>query len=96
MILRKIIGHDEIIERAYKELNRFSWNEEELLTYEQAEKYEGAYLASMAQKFDEGKRDKQIEIARAMLLKKIDIEIIVGVVGLSIEDLKKLKMELTF
>ncbi len=41
------------MERAYEELNRFSWNQEELLTYEQAEKYEWAYHASMAQKFDE-------------------------------------------
>jgi len=52
--LYKIIGSDQIIERAYDELNRFSWNEEELLTYEQAEKYAGCYQASMAQKFDEG------------------------------------------
>jgi predicted transposase/invertase (TIGR01784 family) len=52
---QKIIAHDPIIERAYEELNRFSWNEQELLTYEQAEKYEGAYRASMLQKFDEGK-----------------------------------------
>ena len=52
--LQKLIGHDQIIERAFEELNRFSWNETELLTYDQAEKYEGAYLASMAQKFDEG------------------------------------------
>ena len=52
--LHKIIGHDEIIERAYEELNRFSWNEQELLTYDQAEKYEGAYQASLAQKHDEG------------------------------------------
>lgn len=52
--LRTIIGQDQIMERAYEELNRFSWNQEELLTYQQAEKYEGAYIASMAQKFDEG------------------------------------------
>jgi predicted transposase/invertase (TIGR01784 family) len=42
------------MERAYEELNRFTWNEEEILTYDQAEKYEGAFQASMAQKFDEG------------------------------------------
>ena len=52
--LQKIIGNDAIIERAYVELDRFSWNSEELLTYDQAEKYEGAYRASMDQKFDEG------------------------------------------
>ncbi|MCC8417731.1 MAG: transposase, partial [Rickettsia endosymbiont of Bryobia graminum] len=29
------IGSDEVIERAYEELNQFNWTEEELLTYEQ-------------------------------------------------------------
>ena len=48
--LKKIIGHDQIIEKAYDELNRFSWNEEELLTYDQAEKYEGAYIARAIQR----------------------------------------------
>ena len=54
--LAKIIGSDAIIERAYHELDRYYWNETELLSYEQAEKYEGAYNASLAQKFDEGEQ----------------------------------------
>jgi len=33
--LRKIIGSDTVIERAYEELNQFNWTEEELFTYEQ-------------------------------------------------------------
>lgn len=33
--LRKLIGSDEVIERAYEELNQFNWTEAELLTYEQ-------------------------------------------------------------
>mgnify|MGYP000656189249 CR=1 FL=1 len=43
-----------IIERAYGELNRFSWSPQELLTYDQAEKYEGAYQASLEHQFDQG------------------------------------------
>lgn len=43
-----------IIERAYEELNRFSWSSEELLTYDRAEKYEGSYQASMEHQFDKG------------------------------------------
>src|ERR1700722_16783978 len=43
----KLIENDEIMEKAYRQLDRFSWNDEELLTYDQSEKYEGAYLASM-------------------------------------------------
>lgn len=52
--LEKLVEHAPIIERAYEELDRFHWNEQELLTYDQAEKYQGAYIASMAQKYDEG------------------------------------------
>ena len=54
--LQKLIGHDQIIERAFDELDRFSWNDEEIRTYDQAEKYAGAYRASMTYKFDEGKK----------------------------------------
>ncbi len=96
--LHKIIGHDQIIERAYDELNRFSWNEEELLTYDQAEKYEGAFIASMAQKFDEGvekgiekgKKERDIEIVKAMHLNGIGIETISLVTRHSKEDIEKL------
>jgi predicted transposase/invertase (TIGR01784 family) len=38
--LEKIIGSDHVIQRAYEELNRFSWSEIELNTYEQEEKRE--------------------------------------------------------
>ena len=89
--LEKLVGKDMIIERAYDELDRFHWNEEELLTYDQAEKYEGAYIASMAQKYDEGLekglekgREEGIEkVARNMLAKGIDVETIASVTGLT-------------
>ena len=100
--LLKIIGHDEIIERAYEELNRFSWNEEELLTYDQAEKYKGCYIASMAQKYDEGmekgiekgRKERDEEVAKAMLFKGIDKEIIADVTGLSLNEIKGLNSAL--
>jgi len=59
--LAKIIGSDAIIERAYHELDRYYWNETELLSYEQAEKYEDAYNASIRQAIDDG---EQIGIAK--------------------------------
>jgi len=55
--LHKLIQQDEIIGRAYEELDRYSWSEDELLAYDQAEKYEGAYLASLEYKFDQGKTE---------------------------------------
>jgi predicted transposase/invertase (TIGR01784 family) len=53
--LQKLIDHDQILSRAYEELDRFSWNEEELRAYEGAEKQEGVRLAQLAKKYDDGK-----------------------------------------
>lgn len=103
--LQKLVGNDQILEKAYEELNRFSWNEEELLTYDQAEKYEGAYRASMAQKFDEGKaegiaegkaegiaegeRKAMIKIAEGMLKQGHEVENIINLTGLTKEEIEQ-------
>ncbi|MBA3604338.1 MAG: Rpn family recombination-promoting nuclease/putative transposase [Parachlamydiaceae bacterium] len=91
----KLIADDEIMEKAYKQLDWVTWSDTELLTYDQAEKYEGAYLASMEQKFDEGfekgKFERDIEIARTLLTKKYDIEVVADITGLTIEQVKVLK-----
>lgn len=52
--LHKLIGQDQIIGQAYEVLDRYSWSKAELIEYDQAEKHMGAYLASLAQKVDEG------------------------------------------
>lgn len=102
--LHTIIGHDDIIERAYEELNRFSWDEAEMNTYEQELKYEWDQIAIMDQKFDEGleegiekgreegreegRREEKIKIARTMILKGLDVQTIHGITGLSQEEIK--------
>ncbi len=101
--LPKLIGHDEVIERAYEELDRFSWNAQELLTYDQAEKYEWAYNASMDQKFDEGFEKGvekgiekgiekgKIEIAKNLLAQGMEIDTVVTATGLTIQDIEKIR-----
>lgn len=89
--LHKLIGSDHIIERAYQELDRFSWNEEELRTYEQSEKWLETYLASMEYKFDEGvakgkaegERIALLKVAQRMVEEGIAIESIATITGLS-------------
>ena len=54
--LQKLVEQEEVLGRAYEELDRYSWTEEELRTYEQAEKYEGTYLASLEKKFEDGEK----------------------------------------
>src|SRR3990167_3267722 len=101
--LYKIIGQDEIIERAYEELNRFSWNEAELNTYEQEQKYEWDQIAIMDQKYDEGiekgreegreegKYERNMEIAKSLLLQGVNIETIAKATTLSKEEISKLR-----
>ena len=59
--LEKIIGRDEVIEKAYQELNRYSWSEEELNTYEQEEKRERDAQAIIAQKLDDAEAKGRAE-----------------------------------
>ena len=92
--LAKIIGSDAIMERAYHELDRYYWNEDELLSYEQAEKYEGAYNASMRQKYDEGREEgeylKAIKTAKIMKTKGMQTTVITECTGLSEDEIEKL------
>lgn len=88
--LPKIIGHDEIIERAYEELNRFSWDEIEFRTYEQEEKREWDNIAALDQKFDEGLLEGKIQLAKALLLKGIDLDTIAEAAALSKEEIQKI------
>jgi predicted transposase/invertase (TIGR01784 family) len=93
--LEKIVGQDDIIERAYEELNRFSWNEEELFTYEQAEKYEWDYHACMEQKYDEGiakgKAEEKAEVVKNLFAQGCDIPFITSITGLSKQEIESLK-----
>ncbi len=96
--LPKLIGHDDIMERAYEELNRFSWNEQELFTYEEAQKHEWDQNAIMAQKYDEGhekgkiegKMEGKIEVAKKLLASGMETEIVASVTSLSIQEIKNL------
>ena len=71
--LKKLIGKDEIIERVYHELDRFSWDESELLAYERAEKAKNDYLSSMNKKFTDGKAEGKAEERAKAEQEKADI-----------------------
>jgi len=93
--LAKIIGNEAIIQRAYEELDRFNWNEEELTAYEAAIKKQMDYEAAMEQKYDEGKAEgkaeSMVEVARKLLAKKMAIETIVDITGLTAQQIQELK-----
>ena len=97
--LRKLIGSDNVIERAYEALNQFNWTEEELFTYEQETKRIMDNRAAEDYKLEqaksegkaEGKAERDTEIARAMLLDGDSVEKVAKITGLSIADIQKLK-----
>ena len=108
--LEKIVGKDLVFKEAYIALDRFSWDEEELRTYDQWEKYEGSYIASMDQKYDEGLALGEakglalgeakglakgiIEMAEKMLKIGISLENVVEASGLTVQEVKNLQKNL--
>lgn len=99
--VQTVVGREHIIERAYEELNRFSWNDAELLIYEQSEKYERDQIAILDQKCDEGEKrgrlqgrlEEKRETARNMLREGIDVCLIMKITGLSREEIASLKQK---
>ena len=93
--LRKLIGSDLVIERAYEELNQFNWTEEELLTYEQETKRimdnKAAEEYMLKQAKSEGKAERDVEIAKNLLSQNIDINTISTATGLPVEKINALK-----
>ncbi|KAB2977918.1 MULTISPECIES: Rpn family recombination-promoting nuclease/putative transposase [unclassified Wolbachia] len=105
--LDKIVGSDVIIKRAYEEMNKFNWSEEELLAYEQMKKRIMDEIAALAQKFDEGLKVGQekgrqegiqigrekgkIEVAKNLLKAGVSVNLIAESTGLSIDEIEQLK-----
>lgn len=99
-VLDKLIKQEGVMAKAYKELDRFYWNEIELRTYDQVEKYEGAYIASLDQKFDEGlakgiqqgeaegSKKATLRIAKQLIFNGMSPEQVQTITGLSQEELE--------
>jgi predicted transposase/invertase (TIGR01784 family) len=96
--IHKIIGNDQIFEKAFHELERFNWNDQEILTYDQSEKYEGAYRASLAYQYDEGEKKGRaegektasIKIAKVLLTKGLSAQEVSAFTCLSIKEVEQL------
>jgi predicted transposase/invertase (TIGR01784 family) len=103
--LEMVIGQDSVIKRAYEELDRFYWKEEELFAYEDALKKDMDYEASMDKKFDEGmqkgiekgetqgERKALVKVAQNMLKQGLSIQNIASATGLSAKEVKKIQEE---
>ncbi|WP_341814106.1 MULTISPECIES: Rpn family recombination-promoting nuclease/putative transposase [unclassified Wolbachia] len=97
--LKKIIGSDLIIGRAYDELNQYNWSKKERLAYDQAKKRTDDYLSSLEEKLHEGiqighqkgKIEGKIEVAKNSLKAGVSIDVIAQITGLSHSEISQLK-----
>ncbi|XCA33445.1 MAG: Rpn family recombination-promoting nuclease/putative transposase [Wolbachia endosymbiont of Polyergus mexicanus] len=104
--LKEIAEKAPIIKLAYDELDKFCWNEKDLVAYEERimdlRKEEAIleYRLDLAEEkgiqkgIEKGKIEGKIEVAKAMLANNVDINIIVECTGLSISEIKELSENL--
>ncbi|WP_265036746.1 Rpn family recombination-promoting nuclease/putative transposase [Wolbachia endosymbiont (group A) of Anomoia purmunda] len=92
--LKKVVGSDVIIGKAYNELNRYNWSEEERFTYDQDKKREDDNLSCIMQSRIEGKIEGKIEVAKNLLKAGISIDIISQTTSLPQAKIEQLQEEI--
>ncbi|WP_353270411.1 Rpn family recombination-promoting nuclease/putative transposase [Wolbachia endosymbiont (group A) of Myopa testacea] len=92
--LRKIAEKSPIIKLAYDELDKFHWNEKDLVAYEERimdlRKEEAILEYRLDLAKEEGRKEREIEVAKAMLANNVDVNTIVKFTGLSISEIEEL------
>ncbi|WP_353284269.1 Rpn family recombination-promoting nuclease/putative transposase [Wolbachia endosymbiont (group A) of Lasioglossum fulvicorne] len=93
--LRKIAKKSPIIKLAYDELDKFHWNEKDLVAYEERimdlRKEEAILEYRLDPAKEEGRKEREIEVAKTMLVNSIDVNTIVKCTGLSMSEIKELQ-----
>ncbi len=92
--LKKVVGSDVIIGKAYNELNQYNWSEEERFTYDQDKKREDDNLSCIMQSRIEGKIEGKIEVAKNLLKAGISIDIISQTTSLPQAKIEQLQEEI--
>ncbi|WP_353288751.1 Rpn family recombination-promoting nuclease/putative transposase [Wolbachia endosymbiont (group A) of Pogonocherus hispidulus] len=98
--LKKIAEKAPIIKLAYDELDKFRWNEKDLVAYEERimdlRKEEAIleYRLDLAEEkgIQKGIEKGKIEVAKAMLANNVDVNTIVKCTGLSISEIEELSV----
>ncbi len=98
--LKEIAEKAPIIKLAYDELDKFRWNEKDLVAYEERimdlRKEEAIleYRLDLAEEKGKkiGKEEGKIEVAKAMLANNVDVNTIVKFTGLSISEIEELSV----
>ncbi|MDE5062709.1 Rpn family recombination-promoting nuclease/putative transposase [Wolbachia endosymbiont of Drosophila tsacasi] len=98
--LKKIAEKAPIIKLAYDELDKFRWNEKDLVAYEERimdlRKEEAIleYRLDLAKEkgIEKGIEKGKIEVAKAMLANNVDVNTIVKCTGLSMSEIEELSV----
>lgn len=92
-----IVGADTIIQRAYEELNRFSWSAEEMRAYDSVDmkqESEAAVLEAAETKGEaKGEAKERVKIVKGLLSQRVDIQTIVAATGVSEAEIQAFKDE---
>ncbi|CAN2104742.1 MULTISPECIES: Rpn family recombination-promoting nuclease/putative transposase [Wolbachia] len=93
--LRKIAEKSPIIKLAYDELDKFHWNEKDLITYEERimdlHKEEAILEYRLDLAKEEGRKEREIEVAKNLLKAGVSFNIIAQTTGLSMSEIKELQ-----
>ena len=92
--LGKIIGDDKIMERAYHELDRYSWTVEEIRTYDRVDMKRCADKAIIEGMVAEGKAEGIKVVAINMLKAGLSLEVVSQTTGLSKEEISAIAKHL--
>jgi predicted transposase/invertase (TIGR01784 family) len=92
--LKKLIGSDLVIEKAYDALNQFNWSEIELIAYEEELKRIRDNIAALDYQFEKGIEKGIEKTAINMLKQNLDLKLISSVTGLKPDRLLALKNRL--
>jgi len=88
-----IVGSDTIIQRAYDELARFAWSQEELRNYDSVDMKQGSEEDIRIQAKMDGQKEEKIAVAKNMLVLGFSICNIETITGLSEADINVLRFE---
>ena len=96
-MMEKCKNEEGEIKEVIEQLEEMSADEKEREIYEQREKSRLIYNTEMYEAkrkgLEEGRKEKSIEIAKNLLDKNIDIEVIIETTGITKEELERLKNE---
>ena len=93
--LEEIVGKDLVIKKAYDELNRFSWSEQDLLYYESVDMKICSDLAALEaaeeRGIEKGRKEEKLIIAMKLLARGMSIEEVSEMTELAIEEAQSLE-----